>query len=428
MSIRRLHRGLAATFFVLVPVLASCSSGSSSDASTTTTAQRAGSGSSTTTVPSKPLARYAGYTSAVYSDPAHWVCRPQADDVCKGGLDATVVAADGTLTPQPWKLNPDAPIDCFYVYPTISTEPGDYSDLVVGPEEEFVTLNQAARLGSDCRVFAPVYRQRTLAGLGRSLSGTSSTSTPGTNPDQPYLDVLDAWKQYMAHDNGGRGVVLIGHSQGGGLVTRLVKEEIDPNPDVRSRLVAAYIAGASVAVPEGADVGGTFQHVPACRRNDQSGCVVSWDSYRSTAPPPPNAFFGGVPAGQGVALCNNPAALAGGSAELHSYFPTAPSASILGSLGASTGGTRPWVDPSKGTITTPFVTTPGLVSGECARANDHSYLSLTIHADPADPRRDDIGGDLTPEWGMHLQDIDVVMGDIVSLVQDQARSWTESHG
>jgi hypothetical protein len=57
-----------------------------------------------------------------YADPKSWLCRPGAHDACDIDETATVVAADGTLTKEPWKADPNAPIDCFYVYPTISTD------------------------------------------------------------------------------------------------------------------------------------------------------------------------------------------------------------------------------------------------------------------------------------------------------------------
>ena len=100
-----------------------------------------------------PLERYAGQESEIYADLANWVCHPGADDVCKDGLDATVVEADGRLEEQTWQPAEDPPIDCFYVYPTISQDPGEISDRTAGDEERFVTLNQAARLGEQCRVF-----------------------------------------------------------------------------------------------------------------------------------------------------------------------------------------------------------------------------------------------------------------------------------
>ncbi|MGH2475647.1 MAG: hypothetical protein ACRDIL_10315 [Candidatus Limnocylindrales bacterium] len=38
--------------------------------------------------------------------------------------------------------------------------------------------------------------------------------------------------------------------------------------------------------------------------------------------------------------------------------------------------------------------------------------------------RSDIGGDLTPEWGLHLIDVSTVMGDIVERIEDQAAAYT----
>ena len=51
------------------------------------------------------------------------------------------------------------------------------------------------------------------------------------------------------------------------------------------------------------------------------------------------------------------------------------------------------------------------------------YLSVHVNADPTDGRADDIGGDLTPEWGLHLVDVNLVMGDIVDLVASQAAAY-----
>ncbi|CAN5571251.1 DUF3089 domain-containing protein [soil metagenome] len=414
----------------IVAALASCSGSETGGAGPNDTDQ-AGSSTTVDSAPTTeppatdaPLERYAGYSSAVYSDPASWLCRPDTEDVCDGDLDATVVQSDGTLTEQPWSADPDAPIDCFYVYPTISRDTTTNSDMVASDDEEgFAAVNQVARLGQECRVFAPIYRQRTLAGLSAALAG----GTGGGGEDPAFADVLAAWKQYLANDNDGRGVVLIGHSQGSGMLAQLLTSEFDPNPDVRERLVAAYLAGASIQVPEGADVGGDVAEVPLCRADDQTGCLVTWSSFRSTAPPTQGAYFG-RPGGDGmVAACTSPAALAGGPSEATSYFPSAPGASILAGLGTGTGGGTTWVDPSVGEVRTPFVSTPGLVSVECANHDGYNFLQVTVNGDPSDPRVDDIGGDLTPEWGLHLQDLNLVMGDVVNLVRRQRDAYLADH-
>jgi Protein of unknown function (DUF3089) len=408
---RALVAGLAGAL-----AIAACSGdgGSSADE-----ADRSGGASGSEDGTSGPLARYADHQSANYGDPAHWLCRPAADDACSGDLTATVVQADGATAVEEFVPADDPPVDCFYVYPTISRDETPYSDWEASPDEEgYVVLHQAARLGSACRVFAPIYRQRTLTALLASLGGSDQ---PAGQEGDPFADVLDAFRTYMAEYNDGRGFVLVGHSQGAGLLAELIRTEIDPREDVRERLVAAYLAGAAVAVPDGEVVGGDFQHVPLCTAPDETGCVLTWATFRSTAPPPPNSFFGRPRDGEGVAGCVNPAAVDGGSAEITPYFPADASASILSTLGAG-GGSGGWLPGTD--ITTPFVTLPGLVSGECTSRDGFNYLSVTVNADPNDPRADDIGGDLTPEWGLHLIDVSVVMGDIVQRVRDQAAAYT----
>jgi hypothetical protein len=66
---------------------------------------------------------------------------------------------------------------------------------------------------------------------------------------------------------------------------------------------------------------------------------------------------------------------------------------------------------------------PGFVEAECVEHDGVSYLEVTIHGDPDDPRADDITGDLTPDWGLHLQDVNLVMGDILDLVAQQRDAY-----
>lgn len=408
---------LVAVLGVTALVLGACSSGGS-DATTTTTATPA-TGSATTTIDG-PIRRYADYQSENYRDPSHWVCRPDlADDPCHGDLDATSIAPDGTLTVQRFERAEDPPIDCFYVYPTISRDETAFSDWDASPDEEdFVTVQQAARLGSQCRVFAPVYRQATLTSLTARLGGGT---VDDAQKGDPYADVLDAFRTYLAKDNDGRGFVLIGHSQGAGILAELLAAEVDPNADVRAKLVGAYLAGTSVGVPADKEVGGDLQHIPLCTETGEAGCLVTWSTFRSTAPPPADAYFGrtnddGDPAG-----CVNPAAPSGGKADVHPYFPSDASASILSSLNAG-GSAKPWVEGGA-EITTPFVTLPGLVTAECTSTGGVTFLQATVHGDPSDRRADDISGDLTPEWGLHLVDVSLVMGDVVKLVGEQAEAY-----
>ncbi|MFN8035479.1 MAG: DUF3089 domain-containing protein [Acidimicrobiia bacterium] len=348
-----------------------------------------------------------------YSQPANWLCRPGlADDACSTNLDTTVVRPDGTTSVEKFAPTRNPRFDCFYVYPTVSGDASANSDLVPGPEERAAVANQFARLGSQCLLYAPMYRQMTLASLfGRLATGTNAAK--GYTPmDLAYRDVVDAWNYYLAHDNRGRGVVLIGHSQGSRHLDALIKDHIDGNPSVRSRVIGAYLLGWGVAVPSGKDVGGDFAHVPRCRRTRQTGCVVAYSTFRSTAPPPQGSYFGRSLSSNSPVACVNPAAPGGGPAPMRGYLATS---------------TVRWARPLRHpTVDTPFVRAPGLLRGECVTKNGFTYLELTVPATPGGPIRD-IGGDLTPQWGLHLVDVNVAMGDIVRMVRAQGRAYLARH-
>ena len=99
-----------------------------------------------------------------YSKAETWLCLPgSSTDACGAAdLTSTIVTAQGKLKIEKWKGNPEAPVDCFYVYPTISNDPTPNSDMNAGPEERSVILHQFARFGSQCKLYAPIYRQVTL--------------------------------------------------------------------------------------------------------------------------------------------------------------------------------------------------------------------------------------------------------------------------
>ncbi len=100
-----------------------------------------------TPAPAAPQAAAAS-TRTDYSVPAHWLCRPGiTNNACEVNIDATIVEADGSTMVEKFAGNPNAPIDCFYVYPRVSLDPFSQSDLVPGPEELNVVKAQLARLG-----------------------------------------------------------------------------------------------------------------------------------------------------------------------------------------------------------------------------------------------------------------------------------------
>ena len=359
-----------------------------------------------------------------YGDPKSWLCKPGSHDACDVDLTTTVIAPDGKLSRETWAADASAPIDCFYVYPTVSTDPTPNSDMIADDAERNVIRQQFARFASKCRAYAPMYRQITLAGLRLMLGGAK----PGASLDHglQYDDVRDAWRYYLEHDNQGRGFVLVGHSQGSFILAELIRQEIDGKP-VAARMVSAILAGTTLAIPRGKDTGGGFQHVPLCHSATETGCVITFASFRSTVPPPANTLFGKVTGENMAAACSNPAALGGGSGELHAYLATAGQ-TIVGAIAP-----KPWVVPEK-PIDTPWVSVPGLLTGRCASNENATYLEVTVHPDPAGHRASDITGDLMlggqvqANWGLHLVDMNLTMGNLLDIVGQEAKAFRSRGG
>src|SRR5262245_51030783 len=92
-----------------------------------------------------------------------WLCKPgQQDNPCRESQATTVYADDGT-THVETPVNPEnPPVDCFYVYPTVSGQQTTNADKSKDDELYAIARYQAARYSTQCRVFAPVYRQLTL--------------------------------------------------------------------------------------------------------------------------------------------------------------------------------------------------------------------------------------------------------------------------
>jgi hypothetical protein len=358
-----------------------------------------------------------------YADKANWLCWPGASpNACQVDLTTTVVAAGGATRVEPFKPAAHPPIDCFYVYPTVSIDPGILATMAIEPAEKTVVAQQFARFAASCRLYAPVYRQFTLTALVAVMTG--HLSADGPRPTTPYDDVRDAWNYYLAHENHGRGVVLIGHSQGSGVLTELIKREIDGKP-VQKQLVSAILMGTVLTVPKGADVGGDFKSVPLCRSISQAGCAIAYASFRDNSPPPASSRFGRpfTPGDPNVAACVNPADLAGGEGELHAYL-----ASGNQLIAAASQPSPVW---SKGkTVTTPFVSLPGMLTAHCASTGGFNYLAIHVNPDPSGMRAPDINGDVVfggrvqADWGLHLIDANLAMGNLVTLVADQGRSWS----
>jgi len=336
-----------------------------------------------------------------------WLCRPGlTGDPCLYPEGATSVAANGTKTVLTSQAATKSSFDCFYVYPTVTASaPTSNTGTAVTPAVEAAAVSQASRFSHVCRVWAPTYRQRTSASLATGLGNDPAADVIS------YDSVLAGWKDYLAHDNDGRPIVFIGHSQGAANVIRLLRSQVDNNPAVRDRMVSAIILGGNVQVPTGKTVGGTFAHIPACTRAGQTGCVIAYSSF-STMPPAGSLF--GRP-GQGVSLqsgqkaergqqvlCTNPAALGSkATASLTPYF-----------VSSAKAGGEPWV------------TYPDLYTGTCESRDGATWLQIKARSGGNRPM---VKPTLGPTWGLHADDVNLAVGNLVNDVKAEESAYTAHH-
>jgi hypothetical protein len=348
----------------------------------------------------------------VYAAPETWLCKPGRQDLCSADIATTVIRADGSTTRTVMQPDSNAPVDCFYVYPTISNQQTGNSNLVPGPGEQRVVVQQFARFATVCKPYAPMYRQVTLAGLTSALTG----SPMAMDFEMGYQDVLAAWKHYLKYDNHGRGIVLVGHSQGARVLQLLVQREIE-NAPVQAQLVSAVMLGFNVEVPIGAKVGGTFKRTPLCSSAEQNACVVSFVSFRAESPPPANTRFG-LSRSPGMQIgCVDPAQLSGMPPQT-----TVPARSNL--LGQPTAS--PEWQRIVGSVDTAFITLPDYLQDACVADGGRGYLAISSTAEPNDVRPKHIPGDLIvggktwDDWGLHLVDFNLGAGNLVEIVRRQA--------
>lgn len=367
--------------------------------------------------PAAPRAPALPPAPPAYDEDEDWLCLPGRADPCGEPLAVAPLAPSGFGPVARSRPAADAPVDCFYLYPTISRDPQLNSDLDAGAEENGIARAQAAPFHETCRVHAPIYRQVTLA----SFAPGTSQENIGVAFGIAYADVRNAWRRFLAERNSGRPIVLIGHSQGAIHLEKLIKEEIE-GKEVAGQIVSAILLGWNIEVPEGRDVGGTFTATPLCTRPGQTGCVVTYVSFRHDVPPPNGAMFGRAARPGMTVGCTNPATLAGGSAPLRSLWP------------AEVDFSRQVTWSSNAPPPAPFVRTEGLVAGECVHQGPVGYLAVRVAADPADTRTDEIPGDLfangqrVSAWGLHLVDMALAMDDLVALVRRQIEAFVARGG
>nr|WP_319577341.1 DUF3089 domain-containing protein [uncultured Desulfobacter sp.] len=176
--------------------------------------------------------------------------------------------------PEGWLVKPTAPIapvDVFFVYPTVLFNDTDWIMDTTRPDMRAAAMEavntQASVFDGQANIYAPMYRQMNLAGLGLSDAKAAPLQ------EIVHNDVWRALSHYLTYENNGRPFFLAGHSQGSMILTDLLLEHWG-STGAEKRLIAALLPGWSLTPADLA----TNSSVRMCKRSDQTGCVISYNT------------------------------------------------------------------------------------------------------------------------------------------------------
>lgn len=199
----------------------------------------------------------------------------------------------------------------FFVHPTSAFDTlhwnGAFHDRISGAQAERFVRLQASVFAPTGEVWAPRYRQ--------AVFGAFLTEKPEAAQalDRAYADVKAAFTVFLAANPTGP-IILAGHSQGSRHLLRLLHEHAG-DAALRARIVAVYAVGWPVSIAHDLPALG----LPACTVADQTGCLLSWQSFAQPADTTSveasfdrERGFDGQPRTGSAMLCSNP--LTGGSA------------------------------------------------------------------------------------------------------------------
>ena len=193
-----------------------------------------------------------------------------------------------------WRVGESKPADLFIVCPTVDLGTDGHTNMSLTDENIKGNFTGALNMQrgiyeKNCRMYAPYYRQATLADY------TLPRQDAAAYFDLAYSDVRAAFLYYMHHENNSRPFVLSGFSQGAEMCLRLLKEF--GNMDfVKNNMVACYAIGWRFTPQEAKQ----YPYIRPAQSADDLGTVIM---FNSEAPEVTSSLM--VPHGE-KSFCINP--------------------------------------------------------------------------------------------------------------------------
>lgn len=279
----------------------------------------------------------------------------------------------------------------FFVHPTSYFETSRWNAPLDDKETDATTRRYVKQIASPFNrggdVYAPRYRQATFGAFLTDSSDARSAL------DIAYGDVAQAFDAFLESIDSDRPIILAGHSQGSFHLRRLLAERIAGTPLAR-RIVAAYLIGWPISLARDVPELG----LPACTQAQQTGCVISWQSF---AEPADTTLI--------VQSANRLGWLDGSHADGRPFLCSNPLAGMktaAAPASANAGALR--IDSASAEATL-------LDSGVPGRCNTDGFLLI---GDPPD-----MGSFVLPGNNYHVYDIPLFWRNVRSDVETRTRAW-----
>ncbi|HEY8398013.1 MAG TPA: DUF3089 domain-containing protein [Flavihumibacter sp.] len=203
-----------------------------------------------------------------YGKDRYWAALPTIND-----------PSDELPAPLREDYRKDTSVDVFFIHPTTFT--GEFQgrwnaaveDEALNKKTDESTIRFQASAFNEFNVYAPRYRQAQITSFY-----TSDTLAAGAALEAAYEDVRAAFSYYLQHWNKGRPIIIASHSQGTRHAKQLLRDFFEDSL-LRQQLVAAYLIGYPVE-PD------YFSAIPPCEDSAQTGCFISWRTFRAGYEPP----------------------------------------------------------------------------------------------------------------------------------------------
>jgi Protein of unknown function (DUF3089) len=337
--------------------------------------------------------------------PVRWICPPTGPASCSDVTTTELIPVTGPTVTSTFRPQVKPVADCFFLYPTMSPAPFWNAPNRSTPLIRASVRAMAIPFTQTCRLVVPVYQQVTSA----HLAVTTPTAQDRAAIEVAYQSVLRAWRAYLQATPSTRPVVLVGFSQGAGMLSQLLRREIAPDPHQFHRVILSELVGGGLTVTSPRSSNDGLAGIALCHHLGQIRCAIAYDAF--SAPPPTYAIVGRPGAPWGYLSAWTPA----------QGFQMACVNPIYG--GRQSGALTPYFGGN------PYTTYPNRFRAACERLDGIDWLNIRQINAPgvggphnAMPSLDP--GATTSSVGLHGESWGLTLGNLVLSARAAVSVWT----